>query len=50
MNKKYTIKISYLDGEEETITLVTDNIKWSLDQYQRNRNPFDSEITSEVDA
>jgi len=33
---KYTVKVSYGDYEE-TITIKTTNIKWSMDQYSRNR-------------
>ena len=28
----------------EVITITTDNAKWSMEQYQRNRKPFDWEI------
>jgi hypothetical protein len=37
MSKKYEITIKYLDGQVETTTIITDDIKWSLDQFIRNR-------------
>lgn len=46
MSKKYTIKLSYIDGRKEVIELQTNNIEWSMDQYQRNREPFDYQIIS----
>jgi hypothetical protein len=41
MSKKYEITIKYLDGQVETTTIITDDIKWSLDQFVRNRKLFD---------
>ena len=40
MNKTYEIRIKYLDGEVETTTINTHDIKWSLEQYIRNRKVF----------
>jgi hypothetical protein len=43
----YIIKIIWLDGkhpEPELITLKTDDIDWSMREYQRNRPPFKWEI------
>jgi hypothetical protein len=40
MSKKYEITIKYLDGQVETTTIITDDIKWSLDQFVRNRKLF----------
>lgn len=40
----YTVKIKYLTGEEYTTTFLTDSITWTMEQYQRNRSPFDYEI------
>ena len=45
--KEYKIKITYLNADDvqpELIELSTDNIDWSMEQYQRNRNPFSWEI------
>lgn len=40
MNKTYEVTIKYLDGEVETTTINTHDIKWSLEQYIRNRKVF----------
>ncbi len=38
MNKiKYKIDIKYLNGESESTIIETDDIKWSINQYIRNR-------------
>lgn len=44
VKKTYTILITEQDGTQHTTSLKTDNIKSSMDQYQRNRNPFTWEI------
>lgn len=44
MSKKYNIELFYTDGRTEIIELQTNNIEWSIDQYQRNRDPFDYKI------
>jgi len=47
--KTYNIKITYLtqdDIQPEIIQLTTDDIKWSMDQYQRNREPLKWEIVN----
>lgn len=40
--KKYKILIEYYNKtqENEVIELQTDRLQWSMDQYQRNRDPF----------
>ena len=46
----YKIKITYLtenDIQPEVIELKTDDIEWSMDQYQRNREPLKWEIVKE---
>ena len=46
----YKIKITYLtenDIQTEVIELKTDDIEWSMDQYQRNREPLKWEIVKE---
>ena len=48
--KNYKIKVTYLlesDVQPEVIEIKTDNIKWSMEQYQRNRDPFKWEIINE---
>ena len=39
---KYEIEITYAphSEENEVITLETENIEWSMNQYQRNRKDF----------
>jgi hypothetical protein len=44
---KYIIKITWYDDtkpQPELITIETDNIVWSMSEYQRNRPPFKWEI------
>lgn len=49
--KTYKLLITPLtktSGREDapyTLEITTDNINWSMDQYQRNRAAFDWEIT-----
>jgi hypothetical protein len=48
--KTYKIKITYFiedDIQPEIIEINTDDINWSMDQYQRNRKPFKWEIINE---
>jgi hypothetical protein len=48
--KTYKIKITYLienHFQPEIIEINTDDINWSMDQYQRNRKPFKWEIINE---
>ena len=43
--KKHLIEITYNEsGESEVITLNTDDLAWSMNQYQRNRLPFTWEL------
>jgi len=43
--KTYLIEIMYHENHNtDVITLTTDNINWSMTQYQRNRKPFAWEI------
>ena len=50
MMKKYKIEITpileqeYCSANPYIIELETDDIEWSMDQYQRNRQPFKWEI------
>ena len=44
---KHKIKITYLtesDIQSEIVELETNDINWSMEQYQRNRTPFNWEI------
>ena len=39
---KYNIRITPIDKKEKeyTIEIVTPNLEWSMDQFQRNRAPL----------
>ena len=40
----YLIEIMYHDNHNtEVITLTTEDLEWSMNQYQRNRKPFEWE-------
>ena len=45
-NKKtYLIEVMYYDTHNvELVTITTEDIKWSMDEYQRNRKPFEWEV------
>ena len=55
--KRYIIEIRYVDAAGrkgkpnewvyEELDIRTDDIYWSMEQYQRNRQPFDWEIKFE---
>ena len=47
MKKKYTVEFTYADGEKEEVVFETDNIKWSMDQWIRNRNIVRRKIIDE---
>ena len=39
--KEYLVEITYVESEDsEVITLKTDDLPWSMNQYQRNRLPL----------
>ena len=43
--KKHLIEITYNETKDkEVITLNTDDLAWSMNQYQRNRLPFTWEL------
>jgi hypothetical protein len=42
--KNYTIEIKYGNGVIESVNIKSNNIEWSMDQYQRNREPFKWEV------
>jgi|TARA_A100001015_G_scaffold272338_1_gene326833 hypothetical protein len=50
---KYTIQIEYLQetkycsAKPYEVVLETDRIEWSMEQYQRNRQPFKWKIIKE---
>lgn len=43
--KTYLIEIMYWDNHNtEEVEITTNDINWSMNQYQRNRRPFQWEI------
>jgi hypothetical protein len=43
----YKVKITYLtesDIQPEILEFTTDNIEWTMEQYQRNRRPLKWEL------
>ena len=39
--QEYLVEITYVESEDsEVITLKTDDLPWSMNQYQRNRLPL----------
>ena len=49
--KEHLIEITYNEsGDSEVITLKTDDLAWSMNQYQRNRLPFTWEILDDKDC
>lgn len=48
---KYTIQITpHNDQESYTIELVTKNINWSMEQYQRNKETLFWKVIARVPA
>lgn len=45
--KNYTIEIKYSNGVTESFDIKSNNIEWSMDQFQRNRAPFKWEVIKE---
>lgn len=44
-NRTYKLTLNYFKtGETEEMTVTTPDIDWTVDQIQRNRDPFDVEI------
>ena len=39
--KEYLVEVTYIESEEsEIVTMKTDDLAWSMNQYQRNRQPL----------
>ena len=50
MKKEYLVEITYSQsGDREVITLKTDDLSWSMTQYQRNRLPLTWEMIDDKD-
>ena len=48
--KKHLIEITYSETKDkEVITLNTDDLAWSMNQYQRNRQPLTLELLDVVE-
>lgn len=47
MKKKYLVEFTMVDGSVETVTLTTDRLQWSIDQWKRNRSVASHNILSE---
>jgi hypothetical protein len=45
--KEFKIKITYKEGNSEIIEIRSSDIEWSMEQYKRNREPFDWKIKEE---
>lgn len=45
--KTYLVEFTHNNGELEEVTLTTDNIKWSIEQYCRNRPIVKHQILKE---
>ena len=41
---KYKVSDFFPDDKVEEVDITTDDINWSMEQYQRNRQPFDWKI------
>jgi|TARA_R110000782_G_scaffold83570_1_gene163637 hypothetical protein len=49
--KEYLVEITYHEsGDSEVTTLKTDDLAWSMNQYQRNRKPFTWEMLEEKEC
>jgi len=49
--KEYLVEITYHEsGDKEVTTLKTDDLAWSMNQYQRNRLPLTWEILDNKDC
>ena len=49
--KEYLIEITYHEsGNKEVERITTDDLAWSMNQYQRNRLPLTWELLDEVDC
>lgn len=45
--KKYLVEFTMIDGAKEEVTLITDRLQWSIDQWMRNRKVSNYEILEE---
>jgi len=47
MKKKYLVEFTYSNGNKEEVEFTTDNIKWSIEQWKRNRQIINNRIINE---
>lgn len=47
MKKKYLIEFTYADGTVDEVELTSDNLKWSIEQYCRNRPIVEHKVINE---
>ena len=47
MEKKYLIEFTHADGSVEEVELITDRLKWSIDQWSRHRAVVSHKILEE---
>lgn len=43
-DEKYKIEITYANGMIEILEIKTNELEWSMMQYQRNRDPFNWKV------
>ena len=48
--KKYIIEFTHVDGTTEEVTLTTDRVQWSIDQWKRNRAIVSHKILKEENS
>ena len=49
--KEYLVEITYIDSSNKELErITTDDLAWSMNQYQRNRLPLTWEIVDEKDC
>tara|TARA_R100000353_G_scaffold103622_1_gene74928 strand:+ start:406 stop:597 length:192 start_codon:yes stop_codon:yes gene_type:complete len=51
--KNYKIQIKYLnpdDGEDNVFVVKTDRLRWTMEQYQRNRPPLKYKVLARHNA
>jgi len=43
-DETYKIEITYINGTTEILEIKTNELEWSMLQYQRNRDPFNWKV------
>lgn len=47
MKKKYIVEFTHISGKVEEVEFITDDIKWTIEQWYRNRSVVDHKIINE---